>query len=78
MVGYIVYLPLPIEMSLIHGFMDWQVGDLDRSSGKKQQKSGMASSAGNRPCIQILGSKRSDNFLAWGTQGVENIHFKKP
>ena len=54
------------------------MGDLDRSSGKKQQKSGMASSAGNRPCIQILGSKRSDNFLAWGTQGVENIHFKKP
>ena len=69
MVGYIVYHLLPIEMSLIHGFR----GDLDRSSGKKQQKSGMASSAGNRPCIQILGSKRSDNFLAWGTQGVENM-----
>ena len=67
---------LPIEMSVIHGFMGWQVGDLDGSTGKKQQKSGMASSAGNCS-YSNFGILKVGHFLAWGTQGVENTSFKK-
>ena len=72
----IVNALLPIEMSLIHGFMGWQVGDLDGSTGKKQQKSGMASSASNCS-YSNFGIQKVGHFLAWGTQGVENTSFKK-
>ena len=72
----IVNALLPIEMSVIHGFMGWQVGDLDGSTGKKRQKSGMASSAGNCSYSNFW-SQKLGHFLAWGTQEVENKSFKK-
>ena len=74
MVGYIVHHQLPIEMSLIHGFMGWQVGDLDGSTGKKQQKSGMASSAGNCS-YSNFGIQKVGHFLGMGNAGNRKYKF---
>ena len=70
----IVNVLLPIEMSVIHGFMGWQVGDLDGSTGKKQQKSGMASSAGN--CSHSnFGIQKVGHFLGMGNAGNRKYKF---
>ena len=63
-------------MSLIHGFMGWQVGDLDGSTREEAAKKW-----DGFECQQLLVFKFWDqkvgHFLAWGTQGVENTSFKK-
>ena len=69
-----VYFLLPNEMSLIHGFMGWQVGDLDGSTREEAAKKW-----DGFECQQLLVFKFWDpkgrTFLGMGNAGSREYKF---